>query len=123
MAVLIDTEENIAQIGLRNKALLDMFPTEYAYYEYSDEEIVHHGVEYAQSRGWTLDDMAMLAYSAAVESMPDQPKGRELIEAENIIDDAIETAEQRTTGRLVKRVLGGKKEKGNILREAHFRNS
>lgn len=122
MAVLIDTEENIAEIGLRNKPLLDMFPTEYAYYEYSNEEIVHHGVEYAESLGWSLDDMAMLAYYAAVENMPDVQPGRELIEAENIIDDAIEMAGQKLIGRLIKGAFAGKKEKGNILREVHFKN-
>lgn len=121
MAVLIDTEEGIAEIGLRNKALLDMFPTEYAYYEYTSDEIVQHGLTYAESQGWTLDDMATLAFYAAVENMPDVPAGRELIEAENIIDDAIELAEQKSLGRILKGAFGNKKEKGNVLKESHFK--
>ena len=116
MAVMIDTEENIAEIGLRNKPLLDMFPTEYAYYEYSVEEIVDHGVTYAAKKGWKLDDMALLAFSAAVEAVGDEQPGRELIEAENIMDDAIERAESGLFSGLFR-----KKEKAKILHENHFK--
>ena len=116
MAVMIDTEENIAEIGLRNKPLLDMFPTEYAYYEYSVEEIVDHGVTYAAKKGWKLDDMALLAFSAAVEAVGEEQPGRELIEAENIMDDAIERAESGLFSGLFR-----KKEKAKILHENHFK--
>ena len=116
MAVMIDTEENIAEIGLRNKPLLDMFPTEYAYYEYSVEEIVDHGVTYAAKKGWKLDDMALLAFSAAVEAVGEEQPGRELIEAENIMDDAIERAESGLFSGLFR-----KKEKTKILHENHFK--
>lgn len=116
MAVMIDTEENIAEIGLRNKPLLDMFPTEYAYYEYSVEEIVDHGLTYAAQKGWKLDDMALLAYSAAVEAVGEEQPGRELIEAENIMDDAIERAESGLFSGLFR-----KKEKAKILHENHFK--
>ena len=121
MAVLIDTEEEISRIGLRSKTLLDMFPVEYAYYDYTSDEIVQHGLAYAESRGWTLDDMATLAYYAAVENMPEVTPGRELIEAENIMDDAIEIGSQKSLGRFFKGAFGNKKEKGKVLRENCFK--
>ena len=120
MAVLMDSEENIDRLGQTSRRLLEMFEIEYACYDYSTEDIVRHGLEYAESDGWTVEDDARRAYRERIEKM-DVTHGREFIEAENIMDDAMDRAEDHGFSGFLRRTFGGKKVEERILKVVHFK--
>ncbi len=95
IAVLIDSSEGIGEVCLRDPALAALFTTDYEYYEYSADELVAHGVDYAAERGYTFDDMAMLALSAGVEDILSEADGSQWIQTEELVEYAIHNAEKK----------------------------
>ena len=51
----------------------------------------------------------------------DVTHGREFVEAENILDDAIDRAEAHGFGGFLRRTFGGRRTEERVLKAQHFR--
>ena len=76
-------------------------------------------VDYAESKGYTIDEMGMLALHAKIDQLYTITLVIHKNHVEQLVDLAIENAERKTIGHLIKKLFGNK-DKEKILTESDF---
>ncbi len=90
--------------------------------EYTNDDLVFHGREYARGKEYTIDDMGVLALYTRIDEMQTADHFVTVDEVEDIVDQAIRHADRRTPQHFIDLIVGKRYDDNDliVLREKDF---
>lgn len=120
IVVLEDTRTSIERLIADVPQIADRFTYQIELKECNIAEWVETAKNYAMENHYAVDDMAMLALSAKIDSVYATKKNVQKEDVQEIIDEAIEKAERRNK-KILGRLFSKKKDSNSVLlRESDF---
>lgn len=122
IVILEDTQENMQLLMDKNPEISVQFTHTILLKECDIAEWVEKGREYAQELDYGIDEMAMLALSARLDSVYSQKSNIEMEDVKAIIDAAIAKSEKKNIKKLFDTVFSRKYKDSDLtmLREGDF---
>lgn len=121
MMIILEGETESVQVMLyNNPRLSEMFNNVIEIKDYDIKEWVEYGIQYAQKQGYTVDEMAKLAFFKTIDDFFGTNKGISQSDVEMIVEDAI--SKSKRFGRKISGIFSSKKDDEglNILVESDF---
>lgn len=117
--VLEDDKAALERLVTAHPALEDIFNNQISIKEFSIDDFVRVGKEYAQSKNYVIDEMGTLALYAKIDDYSGKNQGISRTEIYEIIDEAISHAERFKISRLIGKLKRTHYEMG-LLKEEDF---
>ena len=120
--ILHDTKTEIRRLLERAPVLVRFFNCRVDIITMSPEMLAEYGKKYAQGRGYSIDDMAMLAFSGRISELQIGTHMVSTEEVKQIVDDAIDHVDKPGPRKLMLTVTNNRYDKDHrvILREEDF---
>ncbi|MCR5216631.1 MAG: hypothetical protein K6C69_06800 [Lachnospiraceae bacterium] len=107
LIILEDTENEIAELLKGNPELLEKFNHRITYRQFTVNEMVEMCKRYAETRGYVIDEKALLQLYLRIDGIHSGGDGVSLQDVRDVVDDAIDSANKRAE----KKLFGGAKKK------------
>lgn len=117
--VLEDDKAALERLVTAHPALEDIFNNQISIKEFSIDDFVRVGKEYARSKNYVIDEMGTLALYAKIDDYSGKNQGISRTEIYEIIDEAISHAERFKISRLIGKLKRTHYEMG-VLKEEDF---
>lgn len=115
--IISTSDNNIAVVLEDEKKSLELLFCKYDYFaerfitkinlpDYSNEELVNFGKQYANTKGYEVDEMGVLALYTRVGEIQDDDRTIKLDEIKEILDEAIEYSNKKKIRKLVNKIIG-----------------
>ena len=120
--ILHDTKTEIRRLLERAPVLVRFFNCRVDIITMSPEMLAEYGKKYAQGRGYSIEDMAMLAFSGRISELQIGTHMVSTEEVKQIVDEAIEHVDKPGPRKLMLTMTGKRYDKDHrvILREEDF---
>ena len=119
---LTDRESAIAKLRQHGKAFMERFEVQIDLPVYTNSELVEFGKAYAKVKGYTIDEVGVLALYSQIGFVQTEKQAAALGDVKEIVDRALQVAEKRGK-KVLGKLFSRKKQNDNILLESDFNDS
>ena len=120
--ILYDTKNEIRKLLERGPVLERFFNCRVDIVALSTEMLAEYGRKYAMERGYSIDEMAMLAFSGRIAELKIGTHEVTITEVKEIVEDAIEHVNKPSLEKMIRTMSGTRYDENHrvILREKDF---
>ena len=124
LIILEDTKHGIENLLVRDSGFASRFSERISIPIFTNDELVIFARAYAAENGYVIDEMATLALYNCISNIQKLDHETTVAEVKEIVDDAIEHAEQGVIGKALSVLTGSRYDEDDyvILREKDFNN-